>query len=51
MDNSTYYKKNRDIIFKRGKDYYYYNIEAIRENMRDKYKNLSEEEKEKIKKI
>ena len=29
--------------------YYYNNIEAIRKNMRDKYKNLSEEEKEKIK--
>ena len=45
----TYYQKNRDIILKRAKDYYYYNIEAIRKNMRDKYKNLSEEEKEKIK--
>ena len=43
----TYYQKNRDIILKRAKDYYYNNIEA--ENMRDKYKNLSEEEREKIK--
>ena len=48
MDNSTYYQKKRDIILKRAKDYYYNNIEAIRKNMRDKYKNLSEEEKEKI---
>ena len=46
MDNSTYYQKNRDIILKRAKDYYY-NIEAIRKNMRDKYKNLSEEQREK----
>ena len=29
MDNSTYYKKNRDIILKRAKDYYYNNIEAL----------------------
>ena len=27
--NSTYYQKNRDIILKRAKDYYYNNIEAI----------------------
>ena len=46
MDNYTYYK-NGDVILKRAKGYYYNNIEAIRKNMRDKYKNLSEEEKEK----
>ena len=49
MENSTYYQKNGDIILKRAEVYYYDNIEAIRKNMRDKYKNLSEEEKEKIK--
>ena len=49
MDNSTYCQKNRDVILKRAKDYYYNNIDTIRRNMRDKYKNLSEEEKEKIK--
>ena len=32
-----------------AKDYYYNNIEAIRKNMRDRYKNLSEEEREKLK--
>ena len=47
MDNSIYYRKNRDIILKRAKDYYYKNIDTIRKNMRYKYKNLSEEEKEK----
>ena len=47
MDNSTYYQKNRDITLKRAKDYYYYNIEAIRKNMRDIYKNLSKEERKK----
>ena len=50
MDNSTYYKKNRDIILKRAKDYYCNNIEAIRKNMRDKYKNLSERKNEKLSK-
>ena len=49
MNNSTYYQKNKDIILKRAKDYYYNNIKAIRTNMRDKYKNLSEEEREKMK--
>ena len=43
MDNSTYDKKDRDIMLKSVKDYYCNNIEAIRKNMRDKYKNLSEE--------
>ena len=36
MYDSTYYQKNKDIILKRAKDYYYDNIEAIRKNMRDK---------------
>ena len=35
MNNSTYYQKNRDIILKRAKDYYYNNIEAVRKNMRE----------------
>ena len=47
MDTSTYYQKN--IILKRAKDYYYNNIEDIRKNMRDKYKSLSKEEREKMK--
>ena len=49
MEKSTFYQKNRDFILKRTKDYYCNNIETIRKNMRDKYKNLSEEEKETIK--
>ena len=31
MKNSTYYQKNRDIIFKKAKDYYYNNIERLLE--------------------
>ena len=49
MDNSTYYQKNRNFILNRAKDYYYKNIDTIRKNKRDKYKNLSKEEKEKAK--
>ena len=49
MDNPTYNQKNRNIILKRAKDYYYNYVEAIKKNMRDKYKNLSEEEKKKMK--
>ena len=30
MNNSTYYKKNRDIILKRAKNYYYNNIQIIK---------------------
>ena len=44
MDNSTYYQKIEKLL-KRAKDYYYNNIDVIRKNMTDKYKNLSEEEK------
>ena len=50
MDYSTYYQKNGDILLKRAKDYYYINIDAIRKNMRGKYKNLSEEDQEKMEK-
>ena len=43
--------KNRDIILKRSKDYYYNNIDTtIRKNMKDKYKNLSDKQKDKMKK-
>ena len=48
MNNSAYYQKI-DLILKRAKVYYYNNIDTIRKNMRDKYKNLLKEEKGKIK--
>ena len=50
MDNSTNYQKKGDVVLKRAKDYYYNNIDTNRKNMRDRYKNLSGEEKEKIQK-
>ena len=44
------YKRRITLLYlKRAKDYYDNNIEVVRKNMRDKYKNLSEEEREKMK--
>ena len=43
----TYYQKNRDVILNRAKDYFENNKERLREQARDKYKNLSGEEKNK----
>ena len=51
MDNSTYCQNIRDIILKRARDYYYNNLEAIKKNMRDEYKNLSEEETKRNEKL
>ena len=43
----TYYQRNRDVILNRTKDYYEDDKERLRELARDKYRNLSEEEKNK----
>ena len=43
--DSTYYQRNRDVILNRGKDYYENDKERLREKARDKYGNLSDEEK------
>ena len=43
--NLTYYKKKRDLILNRAKDYHEHDKERLREQPRDKYRNLSEEEK------
>ena len=45
--NLTYYKKNRDVVLNKAKDYYKNNKERLREQVRDKYRNLSKEEKNK----
>ena len=39
------YQKNREVILNRAKDYYENNKKRLREQARDKQKNLSEEEK------
>ena len=41
----TYCERNRDVILNRAKDYYHNDKERLRVQERDKYRNLSEEEK------
>ena len=42
----TYYQRNRDVMLNRTKDYENDKV-RLREQARDKYRNLSEEEEEK----
>ena len=41
----TYYQINRDVILNRSKHYYENDTERLRRQARNKYRNLSEEEK------
>ena len=41
----TYYQRNRDVILNRTKDYYEHDKKRLKEEARDKYRNLSEVEK------
>ena len=43
----TYYQRNWEVILKRAKDYYENDKARLRWQARDKYRNLSEEEKNK----
>ena len=45
--DSTYYQRNRDVILNTAKDYYENDKERLREQARDKHRNLSEEERNK----
>ena len=45
MSDTTYYQRSRDIILNRPKDYYKNDKKRLRYTARDKYRNLSEEEK------
>ena len=45
MSETTYYKRNRDVILNRAKDYYKTNKELLRERAKNKYREPSEEEK------
>ena len=47
----TYYQRNRDVILNRAKDYCENDKERLREQERDKHRNLSEEEKNLKKRI
>ena len=43
----TYYQRNRDVILNRAEDYYEKDKQRLRKQARDKYRNLSEENKKK----
>ena len=43
----THYQRNWDVILNRAKDYYENDKEWLRKQARDKYRNLSKEEKNK----
>ena len=48
MSESAYltnYQRNWDVMLNRAKDYYENDKEILREQARDKYRNLSKEEK------
>ena len=45
MSNLTSYQRKRDVILNRAKDYCENNKERLKKQARDKYRNLSEEEK------
>ena len=47
--DSTYYQRKRDVILNRAKHYYENNKGRLSKQARDKYKNVYEEEKNKIK--
>ena len=45
MTEETYYQRNREVILNRAKYYYENKKERLREQARDKYKNLPEDKK------
>ena len=47
MGSTTYYQRNRDVILNRVNDCYKNDKKRLREQSRDKYTNLSEEDKNK----
>ena len=51
MDNTTYYQRDREVMLNWAKNYYENDKERLRKLTRNKHRNLSEEDKEKIEKI
>ena len=47
MSKITYYKRNGNVILNRARDYYKIDKERLRNNARDKDRNLSKQEKKK----
>ena len=48
MDNTAYYQRNRDVALIEAKEYYKNNNGRLQKQARDKYRNLSEEDKNKM---
>ena len=46
MSETMYCQRNRDIILNRAKDYYENNKALLRERAKNKYRSLSEDEKD-----
>ena len=46
MTETTYYRRNKEAILNRAKNYYHDNIEELRERAKKKYRALSEKEKD-----
>ena len=46
MSETTYCQRNREVILNRAKDYYENNKKILRERAKNKYRELSEEEKD-----
>ena len=47
MSETTSYERNRDAIQDKAKEHYENNREVLRENVRNEYRELSDEEKSK----
>ena len=47
ISEKTYYQKNKEVILNRAKKYYEDHKKRLRDQARDKYRNLSEGEKNK----
>ena len=47
MGSTTYYQRNKYVILNRVKDYFENDKEKLRQKAKGKYRNLSEEEKNK----
>ena len=45
MNNTTYYKKNREIILNRAKDYHENDKERLKEQAKNKYKTYQKKKK------
>ena len=45
MSEETYYQRNKVTILNRAKEYFEYNKKRLRQQAKDKYRELSKEEK------